>query len=404
MGGRFAFLVLTLSAASPAALAQTEHADLQPADWIIFDSRYRVETVDQEGLARDAVASTWRTRLGFETTVSKGFSFLAEAEFVQNVGADRFNSTANGRTNRPVVADPNAKELNRLQMTYSGWQNAELTLGRQRINLDNQRFVGAVGFRQNEQTFDAARLTVKLTEKIKADYVYSFRVNRIFGEGNPGDDFEGDIHLANLSAAINPTLKLSVYHYNLRLDEARALSTVTTGLRVGGKAPLTEDWKISYTGEAAFQRETNSNPVQRDHMFFAGEAALAHGQTSFALGFESLDGDGQSGFSTPLATLHKFQGFADAFLATPANGINDYYARAIHKFGAVGPLQSLNGGLWYHMFDSENSGADLGDEIDARLWATFNKYLSAEFKMALFDGADGPASRDKFWFSITAKY
>ena len=44
-------------------------------------------------------------------------------------------------------------------------------------------------------------------------------------------------------------------------------------------------------------------------------------------GIEYLEGNGTIGFSTPLATLHKFQGFADVFLTTPASGITDAYGK-----------------------------------------------------------------------------
>ena len=39
--------------------------------------------------------------------------------------------------------------------------------------------------------------------------------------------------------------------------------------------------------------------------------------------YESLEGNGARGFSTPLATLHAFQGWADVFLNTPADGVDD---------------------------------------------------------------------------------
>ena len=43
-------------------------------------------------------------------------------------------------------------------------------------------------------------------------------------------------------------------------------------------------------------------------------------------GYEVLgadDGAALTSFQTPLATLHKFQGWADKFLTTPPNGIRE---------------------------------------------------------------------------------
>ena len=65
-----------------------------------------------------------------------------------------YNSTTNGKTTYPAVADPETYEINRLQLTNTRIPMTTVTLGRQRIVLDDQRFVGNVGWRQNEQTFD----------------------------------------------------------------------------------------------------------------------------------------------------------------------------------------------------------------------------------------------------------
>ena len=53
-----------------------------------------------------------------------------------------------------MVPDPRGTELNRFQITNTSLPGTRTTLGRQRIVLDDSRFVGNVGFRQNEQTFD----------------------------------------------------------------------------------------------------------------------------------------------------------------------------------------------------------------------------------------------------------
>ena len=42
-------------------------------------------------------------------------------------------------------------------------------------------------------------------------------------------------------------------------------------------------------------------------------------------GYEVLGADNGVGFATPLATGHKFQGWADKFLTTPGDGIEDVY-------------------------------------------------------------------------------
>ena len=144
---------------TPAALAQTAAAD---GDWIL-DTRLRYESVSQDGL-EDANAVTLRARLGYETPAWRGFRALAELEGVVQL-TDDFNDTVNGHTAYAVVPDPEAFELNRLQIAWSGAEGRSVVLGRQRIVLGNARFIGNVGFRQNEQTFDAARASVRSSKR-----------------------------------------------------------------------------------------------------------------------------------------------------------------------------------------------------------------------------------------------
>ena len=146
---------------------------------LILEARLRYEGVEQDGLAKDAQALTLRTRLGYETAAWRGFRALVEGENVTAL-TDDYNSTTNRRTAYPVVSDPEASELNRAQVSWTG-ETAGAVVGRQRIILGNARFVGNVGFRQNEQTFDALRVDVQPTKDIALTYAYVDKVLRVFG-------------------------------------------------------------------------------------------------------------------------------------------------------------------------------------------------------------------------------
>src|SRR3546814_387114 len=95
----------------------------------------RYENVDQDGILEKADALTIRARAGFELGLSKDFSFLVEGEGTLALNED-YNSGANGKTMFPIVADPENIELNRIQLQYMGIAGTVLTVGRQRINLD----------------------------------------------------------------------------------------------------------------------------------------------------------------------------------------------------------------------------------------------------------------------------
>ena len=107
--------------------------------------RYRFETVDQDGFDKDANASTLRTRLNYKTKDYKGFTFFVEADNVTQVFEDNYNAGAGNSpsmTQYPVVADPEGTEINQAWFNYNFSEGNGVKVGRQRILLDNQRFVG----------------------------------------------------------------------------------------------------------------------------------------------------------------------------------------------------------------------------------------------------------------------
>ncbi len=138
--------------------------------------------------------------------------------------------------------------------------------------------------------------------------------------------------------------------------------------------------------------------------YFHGEAFFTVSHTTLRAGYEQLGGDGSIGFSTPLATLHKFQGFADVFLTTPAGGIEDIYGTAQFdwKDGLFGATYTVF--ATYHDFKAERGGADLGKEGDAGLAAAFTKHWSAEIKGAVYDGVPTIADRSILWASLRFQY
>src|SRR5262249_975451 len=144
---------------------------------LIFELRGRYEDVSQDGLVNDATAETVRTRVGWETGDWNGFRGLVEMDDIRSVGPIQFNvaipgpggASLNGHTTYPIINDPDVTELNRLQLTYTTNPQFVATLGRQRITLDDQRFIGNVGWRQDEQTFDGVRIDAGVGQ-VKATY------------------------------------------------------------------------------------------------------------------------------------------------------------------------------------------------------------------------------------------
>ena len=120
----------------------------------------------------NAKAHTLRTNFGIESGEYKGLKALVEAQMVTHLGSEKFNSLNNGETGFSTVADPDTVELNRAWVEFSGLPETSIKLGRQFINLNNQRFVGTVGWRQNDQTFDSFTVSNTSIDKLKIQYSY----------------------------------------------------------------------------------------------------------------------------------------------------------------------------------------------------------------------------------------
>ena len=369
-----------------------------------FNFRYRYEFVDDDNLSNDANASTLRSRLTFASAAYKGFSFLTEFDDVTEIGSDNYNSTSNGNVTYPVVADPEGTEVNQAWVKYSA-NNVSGTYGRQRIVHGGQRFVGGVAWRQNEQTYDGFRAVYKGGSSLTVDYSYVYNVNRIFG---PDDrvtqpaNWGGENHLFKADYKFSANHSLSVFAYALDIDERTAYpagrsvanSTDTYGLEYAGKfGPFSA--KAAY----ATQSDAGDSALDYDTDYYMLEGAMTFSGVTVKLGQEVLAADNGVGFKTPLATAHLFQGWADKFLATPGDGIEDSY---LGLLGKVGPVKL---GAFYHDFQAEDSSADFGSEIDLVATWPVSENLSFQLKYASFssDNEARYSDTDKAWLTVNFK-
>jgi hypothetical protein len=399
---RKSIITLALLASTSPALAKP--VVIKP----IIDARLRYENVSQSPLARDADAITARVRAGFEAK-SGDFSLLAEAEGTLAI-SENYNSGLNGRTTFPVVADPQNIELNRLQLQYRGLPKTVITAGRQRINLDDQRFVGSVGWRDNDQTFDAARIEWSGIKNLKVDLTYSWSDRTIWGV-NGGNRF-GPARLTaiggnNVFANAALTTKvgtLTGFAYLVDQDEVltRANSSATYGARFAGAYTFKSKAKLSYALSAARQNDYNRNPNRYTANYYAGDLSLGVKAFTLGAGFEILGSDkgvALTSFQTPLATLHKFNGWADKFLVTPPNGLRDAYGSAGVTWKKLGKIDTLTLAAIYHRFGSDRLGLRYGDEVDLQAVAKVKRYTFT-LKYADYQANGFATDTKKLWASI----
>ncbi len=368
-----------------------------------LDFRYRYEHVDQDSFDRSASANTLRSRLTLSTAVWQGFSALVEGDNVWDFNSDNYNSTENGNSDRPVIADPTGTDLNQLWLRYAT-ESVDVTAGRQRILHGNQRFVGGVAWRQNEQTYDGFRGHWRPVQGLELDASYVAQVNRIFGPDDGANPavLEGDNYLLRADYQVNEDHGISIYSYLLDIDadgpytagQTVNNSTDTYGLEYRGKFG-----PVSVGAAWAMQSDAGDSEQNYDANYYLAELGLNLDVVSLQAAYEVLGADNGVGFKTPLATLHKFQGWADQFLATPGDGIEDL------SIGATATNGPVTLKAFYHDFQAEDSSEDFGSEVDLSIGWKAHERLTLLLKYADFNAdSDRFSDTQKYWLMAQFKY
>lgn len=365
--------------------------------------RYRAEAVDQDGFEDNALASTLLLRLNYETQDWNAWNAFVEFDYVAEVASDNFNSGAGtssaARARYPVVPDPNGGDLNQIYVQRGFADGGLLRIGRQRIVLDNQRFVGGVAWRQNEQTYDGVSVTYPVNPSFETFYAYVNNVNRIFGNRVPGGDHKSNTHLFegrwNTSSG-----SLLMNAYLLDNDDVAAFSTRTVGLAWKGRTEVSGR-RLIYRAQYARQNDNGDNPTSFSANYWRVDGKIALDVLNVGVGIEILGSGGEGGgaFATPLATLFAFNGWTDRFLATPATGLEDRWISLSGKAGNVNWLVRA------HDFQSDRGGIDYGQELNVSLGTKLGskKQYSVLLRGATFSGDSTVADATKLWLLVSRK-
>ena len=353
-----------------------------------FDLRYRYEQDDSKTAGIDkGDASTVRLRLGYLTPEFHGLQGYAEYETNQDFGANTYNSTRNGKGGYQVIVDPQEHELNQLWLSYKGLADTEVKVGRQRIKIDNDRFIGNVGWRQMESTYDAVLVTNKslANTTVKVGYINQSQTIHSFVQAM-------QTPFVNIAYNFEGYGKLTGYTYLLDNNENHNQSNQTYGFSFAGKTKVTDDVKAVYRAEYAYQKDYEQNPNQYevDYFHIIGGADV-YGLTAKA-GIEQLGGTAANKrFQTPLATGHAFNGWSDQFLGTPSDGLRDVYASLSGKVHGV-KLMGV-----YHDFADDTGSMDYGKEWDFLVTKKFGKHYSLLAKYAYYDADGFSVDTQNFW-------
>ena len=382
-----AMLVVGLSAPASSTVADVRQAiaDGKAA----LGLRYRYEQVDQDGTDKLGKASTAKARLTWNSAETGALRFGVEADYAFVLGIEQYNSTANGRTQYPVIADPAGFDLNQAFLEYRS-DGAVVTLGRQRINHGSQRLLGGVAWRQNEQTYDAIRVQAEVGAA-NVDYAFIHNINRIFGPGDgaqPGDWY-GNTHAARATFEPSAGHTVAVFGYLIDLQNANGPpnSNATFGIDYEGKF---DNFKLN----AALGRQSDyaDNPYSYAAAYYSIQGSVDLASATLTGAYEVLGSDGGAAtFRAPLATLHKFQGWTDKFLIPPPGGVRDAW------FSVAGKVRGANVSGVYHRFSADDGGADYGSEIGVSIVKPIADYLDFQFKAARYSADEYATDTTKLW-------
>lgn len=392
-------LVLLTASARAAEGEAASLSDALTGGKLLLNLRPRYEHVEQDGKQYDANASTLRTLLGWQTGTYRGFTATGQ---MINVGRanDNYNDTKNGKTQYPVVADPDNTDINQIYLDYTGLSDTRMRLGKQSIKLDNVRFIGNVEFRQVMQVFNGLTVENKSLPKTALYGGHLERLKNVFGD-------QKAINLEILHAAYEWSPGNQAIGYGYFYDTEQPASAANTsnqiiGLRADGAYPLNEKVKLLYTAEYATQQDYADGGSQIDADYVHAGAGLGWAAFFARVDYELLSSnDGLYGFQTPLGTNHLFQGWADQFLTTPAQGIRDTFLTV------GGSVMKAKWSAEYHDFKSDFGSIHFGQEFDVGVSYPLHKGLLGKIEFASFKeddiltpATDRKRDTDKFWLTL----
>lgn len=375
------------------------------------DARYRNESVDSDAFGKNSHASTLRSRVGYRTKEVHYFSGLVEIEDITSLGSENYDN--GGATSsdplRPVVADPVGTEVSQAFVQFSGINDTKVKYGRYALARGNHRFIGDMNWRQSGQSHDGVTVTNNSINDTEIFYGFTYNVNTAFGSDDPAGDLKGNNHFAEVIYSGLKAGDIKAYTYFLDFDTSTTLSSVTYGASFVGSTMLNDDVTLHYHAEYAQQEDNGKNAIVYDANYIHAMLGATFKGVTVAAGYEQLGSDdGIIAFSTPLATTHRFNGWADQFTATPAAGLQDIYGSINYTIDTG--IEILDGTTLtaaFHDFSSDEGSTDYGQEWNFDLQRDFLKYYNFGVRYAHYD-TDGSAVAgvdvDKLIFTFGFKY
>ncbi|MBN2817266.1 MAG: hypothetical protein JXQ67_11330 [Campylobacterales bacterium] len=325
--------------------------------------RYEVADVKDNGVEKGQ-AFTARTHLAVTAGLLEvqGLSATVGIQTVNNFGYTNYSPAS---TNYDKILDPQAAMLSEASVDYVAGKTA-IHAGRSQLNLDNQRFIGTVGWRQLERSYDTLAVTNTDVENLELMAAY------LYGYAGVGGTTTTETSSVILHAKYKVMDELTITAYDYMIGS----SNDTLGIALTGNATL-EGVKLDYRAEYAMQSdptmEYRVKDVKADATYYNLDLGTNISGILAGVNYEFLSGtngtDGKTNFNPAFGTNHKFNGWADVFFVGntgPTGGLKDFNLRLGYTAAGLGKILAM-----YHDFKSDvamtaGSGTsdNLGSEID----------------------------------------
>ncbi len=343
-------------------------------DW---SARARYAEFSGEESAR---AASLILRLNVDTRWNETLSTFLQLDDVERAFKDQ-HSDGVDFNGKPVIPDAEGFDLNQAYLGLS-FDSIKFQFGRQRINFDDQRFIGGNGFWQNEQTFDAALTKIKWLSNSQITYAYIGNVNRIFGDDAdrdpladpsngdyPGATSERDAGLLGDHKHHTHIAQFNFNEWDYSQVIAYAFAMDNLSLPSASNNTLGANYTFNYKVDAIKYRVKIEYAVQKQPElndgpllpYYVVDAGIGIRSIEISGRYEVLSNKEGINFIAPLGSLHDFQGKAGQTQSYASNGVKD---ASLNLGWRATPFKIE---AQYHQFFSYTSNDSFAQELDLSL-------------------------------------
>jgi hypothetical protein len=328
-------------------------------------ARYRLDSVEDATKPETAIASTLRTALSYTTRPRYGVNGSVELYSVNIIGNETYNWLGNENgtdpyySRYPNINDPENAGFSQL---YGQWTTNDSSLmvrvGRQRIMLNDEQWLTASAYRQNQNIVDAAWMKWIPSAKGSIDIGYLWAQRDIVARY-----FRMNSAVCNFTYQFDGLAKCSAYGLWTDYETVPTNDLQTIGVRAESPMSKDDNWQLIYIADVANQSPQfeNTSSANKSSWYALGELGVRRGAWSLRASVTHRDGTGQGHdvIKAPLGYAYPYRGETEQFVTTPVDGVQIY---AIRGGGPIPGIDGLRFSLFAWNYCAVESSAHYGTE------------------------------------------